>query len=142
MYKKYLNLPIKNCACHSWSRCNSICQVLFCKHLAALCSHCDRFFVDIQIFKYLKKYSKIVRCDGSLMAHQTSGAEVPGSNPASLTMILMRCRIIVSNCRQSQGREGNLPLRQKQIDKEADRQVNCIQIQIIYRTCTAVFLLQ
>ena len=45
------------------------------------------FFVDIQIFKYLKKYSKIVRCDGSLMAHQTSGAEVPGSNPASLTIM-------------------------------------------------------
>ena len=26
---------------------------------------------------------------------QTSGAEVPGSNPASPTMILMHCRIIV-----------------------------------------------
>ena len=29
------------------------------------------------------------------VAHQTSGAEVLGSNPASPTMILMRCRIIV-----------------------------------------------
>ena len=35
------------------------------------------------------------RCGGSLVARQTSGAEVPGSNPASTTMILMRCRIIV-----------------------------------------------
>ena len=30
-----------------------------------------------------------------MVAHQTSGAEVPGSNTASPTMILMRCRIIV-----------------------------------------------
>ena len=29
------------------------------------------------------------------IVHQTSGAEVPGSNPAFPTMILMRCRIIV-----------------------------------------------
>ena len=35
------------------------------------------------------------RCGGSLEAHQTSGAEVPGSYPASPTMILMHCRIIV-----------------------------------------------
>ena len=28
------------------------------------------------------------RCAGSLVAHQTSGAEVPGSNPASSPMIL------------------------------------------------------
>ena len=35
------------------------------------------------------------RCGGSLVAHQTSRAEVPGSNPASSTMILGRCRIIV-----------------------------------------------
>ena len=32
-----------------------------------------------------------------MLAHQTSEAEVPGSNPASPTMILMRCRIIVNN---------------------------------------------
>ena len=30
-------------------------------------------------------------------AHQTSGAEVPGLNPASPIMILMRCSIIVNN---------------------------------------------
>ena len=30
-----------------------------------------------------------------LVVHQTSGAEVPGSNPASPRMILGRCRIIV-----------------------------------------------
>ena len=40
---------------------------------------------------------KLWRCGGggSLVVHQTSGAEVPGLNPASPTMILMRCRIIV-----------------------------------------------
>ena len=37
------------------------------------------------------------KCGGSIVAHQTSGAEVPGSNTASSTMILMRCRIIVHN---------------------------------------------
>ena len=31
----------------------------------------------------------------TLVARQTSEAEVPGSNPASPTMILGRCRIIV-----------------------------------------------
>ena len=40
---------------------------------------------------------KQVRMAGEawLVAHQTSGAQVPGSNPAFPTMILMRCRIIV-----------------------------------------------
>ena len=38
-----------------------------------------------------------VICDGSLVAHQTTGAEVPASNPASPKMVLMRCRIIASN---------------------------------------------
>ena len=31
----------------------------------------------------------------SMVAHQASGAEVLSSNPASPTVILMRCRIIV-----------------------------------------------
>ena len=31
---------------------------------------------------------------GNEIVHQTSGGEVPGSNPASPSMILMRCRII------------------------------------------------
>ena len=35
------------------------------------------------------------RYGGSLVVQQTSVAEVPGSNPASPTMILMRCRINV-----------------------------------------------
>ena len=35
------------------------------------------------------------RCGGSLVAHQTSWAEVPASNPSPPTMIVMRCRIIV-----------------------------------------------
>ena len=35
------------------------------------------------------------RCGGSLVARQTSEAEVPVSNPASPTLILGRCRIIV-----------------------------------------------
>ena len=43
------------------------------------------------------------------LAHQTSEAEVPGSNPSSPTTILMRCRIIVNNVEKSQGREGHLP---------------------------------
>ena len=34
-------------------------------------------------------------------------------NPAFITMILMRCRIIVKKIRRSQGREGKLPLRLK-----------------------------
>ena len=62
------------------------------------------------------KFSALFRpnfCGGSLLALQTSQAEVPGSNPASPTMILMRCRIIVNNVEKSQGRQGNLPLRQK-----------------------------
>ena len=42
------------------------------------------------------------RCGGSLIAHQTSVAEVPGSKPASPTMILMRGRIIVNNVEKSQ----------------------------------------
>ena len=39
--------------------------------------------------------TQFLRCGGSLVAHQTSGAEDLGSNPASTTMSLMRCRIIV-----------------------------------------------
>ena len=50
-----------------------------------------------------------------MVAHQTIGAVVLGSNPASGTMILMCSRIIVKSRRKSQGREGNLPLRQKKI---------------------------
>ena len=62
------------------------------------------------------------RCGGSLLVHQTSEAEVPGSHPdhcerCPLTMILMRCRIIANNVENSQGSEGNLPLRQKKILK-------------------------
>ena len=41
----------------------------------------------------------VVAHSGDVVAHfvarQTSGAEVPGSNPVSPTMILERCRIIV-----------------------------------------------
>ena len=62
---------------------------------------------------FFKKPIGHLACGGWLVAHQTSGAEVPGSNPASPTMILMRCRIIVIKYRKSQGRKGNLPLRQK-----------------------------
>ena len=35
------------------------------------------------------------KCGGSFVVHQTSEAEASGSNLASPTMILMRCRIIV-----------------------------------------------
>ena len=36
------------------------------------------------------------RCGGSLEELHTSGAEFPGSNPASPARILVRCRIIVN----------------------------------------------
>ena len=36
-----------------------------------------------------------LRCGGSLVAHQTSGAGVLGSKSASTTMILMHCWIIL-----------------------------------------------
>ena len=52
----------------------------------------------------------------SAVAHQTSEAKVPGSNPESPIMILMRCRIIMKKWRKSQGRGGNLLLRQKYRD--------------------------
>ena len=45
--------------------------------------------------------------------HQTSGAEVPGSNPASPTMSLMRYRIIVNNVENLRLERENLPLREK-----------------------------
>ena len=47
-------------------------------------------------------------CGGSLVARQTSGAEVPGSNSASTTMILMRCRIIVYYCKTSTWGQKNI----------------------------------
>ena len=53
------------------------------------------------------------RSDGSLVAHQTSGAEVPISNPASPTIILGRCRIIMKYCKNLRGRGVDLHLRQK-----------------------------
>ena len=61
-----------------------------------------------------------------MLAHQTSEAEVPGSKPASPTMILMRCRIIVNNVeKKSQGREGNLTLGQKKdLKKTAQQGIN------------------
>ena len=43
------------------------------------------------------KISGSIKFGGSLEAHQNSGVEVPGSNPASPTMILMRCRITAKN---------------------------------------------
>ena len=52
-----------------------------------------------------------------LVVHQTSGTEVPGSNPASATMILGRCRITVYYCK-SQGRGGNLHLGPKKYTKK------------------------
>ena len=46
---------------------------------------------------------------GFVLVHQTSGALVPGSNLASITKILQH---ISNNVNKTQGREGNLPLRQ------------------------------
>ena len=54
---------------------------------------------------------------GSGVARQTSEAEVLGSNPASPTMILGRCRIIVSYYK-TQGRGVNLHLRPKRDTKK------------------------
>ena len=64
------------------------------------------------------KISGSIKFGGSLEAHQNSGVEVPGSNPASPTMILMRCRITTKKCRKSQSKEGNLPLRKKRKKKK------------------------
>ena len=49
---------------------------------------------DVSKLLYFFAMKIIWRCGGSVVVHQTS-KEVPGSNPASPTMILMRCRIIV-----------------------------------------------
>ena len=65
--------------------------------------------------------SEINRCGVSLVARQTSEAVVLGSNPASPTMILGRCRIIVSYCKNSLYREGNLHLRPKKNTKKKKR---------------------
>ena len=46
-------------------------------------------------------------------ARLTVEGAVPCSNPASSTIIPMRCRIIVKNSK-SQGREGDLALRRRQ----------------------------
>ena len=45
-------------------------------------------------------------CGGSLVPHQTSEAEVPGTIPVS--PVLERIRIIVKKRRKSEGREGIL----------------------------------
>ena len=50
---------------------------------------------------YMIYYGDVVATVCTLVACQTSEAEVPGSNPASPTMILGRCRIIVSYCKNS-----------------------------------------
>ena len=54
--------------------------------------HCQNL-KTISFFKTNYKI-RLRRCGGSLAAGQTSGAEVPGSNPASPTMILGRCGIV------------------------------------------------
>ena len=58
-----------------------------------------------------------------MVAHQTSGAEVRGSNPTSPIKILMCCRIIVLSCGKTQGREEDLPLRQKKIKKNKKKYI-------------------
>ena len=50
------------------------------------------------------------RCGGSVVARQTFGAEVPGSNLASPTMILGGAAGSLCNTVKSQGREGALYL--------------------------------
>ena len=55
------------------------------------------------------------RCDGSLVAHQNFGAEVLGSNLASPTMILMRCRSIVKNVENLRAERETYPSGKKKI---------------------------
>ena len=57
------------------------------------------FEIDYAAQKRCLNIRLIGRCGGSLVARQTSGAEVLGANPASISMILMRCRIIVQYCK-------------------------------------------
>ena len=52
----------------------------------------------------LKYYSR--RFSLSIMKKTTGAQKVPGLNPASPTLILMRCRINVSKCRKYEGSEG------------------------------------
>ena len=54
-----------------------------------------------------------------MVACQTSEAEGPGSNPASPTMILGRCRIIVVYCKIS-GKRGEPP-------PEAKKKKKCLK---------------
>ena len=73
------------------------------KKLYILCCNLFTFVnsIDIEknygILRVVKK--NYCRCGGSLLARQTSAAEVPGSNPASTAMILMHCGIIVLYCK-------------------------------------------
>ena len=49
----------------------------------------------LNILTFWRCGGSLGRCGGSLEVHQTSGAEVLGSNTAYPAMTLMRCRIIV-----------------------------------------------
>ena len=51
----------------------------------ATCSALFNYFISV----------KHVRCGGSLVAHWTSRAKVLGSSPASPTMILVGCRMVI-----------------------------------------------
>ena len=78
------------------------------------------------------------RCGGSLIAHQTSGAEVPGSNPASTHLVPQWswCGAGSLCKKKSQGREGDLPLRQKKdIRKQSSKYSTntCCEAHILQR---------
>ena len=77
--------------------------------------HCKQVLPE-KLGNYKRRLNLVWRCGGSLAAHQTSGAEVPGSNPASPTMILMRCRIRIIVIMQKIS--GQIALRQKKIIKK------------------------
>ena len=57
-------------------------------------------------------------------------------------MILIRCRIIVSKCLKSQGRERNLPMRQKKIQQNS-RACNMERIVVLlFHTFSSLYLLE
>ena len=56
--------------------------------------------------------------ENSVFLLKISGAEVPGSNPASPAMILMRCRIIVNKVANLRVERESLPLKQKKDEEK------------------------
>ena len=56
--------------------------------------HCTHVAAHVDVVARVDVVAQVDVVAHWYIAHQTSGAEVPGSKPASTTMILMRCRIV------------------------------------------------